>query len=259
MIKKIRLAALVPVLLLSGLLSSSLLFSQSIVVGSENAYKPFAYVDSNNQPTGFDNEVVQVVASYIPDADLQIVPVPWNVIFTGLDSGKFNVVANQITKTPTRVTKYIFSSKPYFYSVSGLIVSGKDSDIKDIKDLSDVKIGVTVGSNHAANLDKYVKDNPKQKIKVIYYKTSPSLVKDLASGRIKAMINDPVSALDQAKSQNIDLSVTDFYFEKVPVYFVFRKDSKELVQAFDEALDKAIQDGRISEISMKYFGIDQTK
>lgn len=240
-----------------------LLFAQSkqphlIVAGSENAYKPFAYLDSKNNPIGFDNEVLQAVMSYIPDAKLQIISVPWNVIFTGLDSGKFDVIANQITKNPQREEKYLFSNQPYFYGVSGLIL-GKNSHVTHIKELQNVKIGVTVGSNHAINLEKYIKDNPKQNITIMYYKTSPALVADLGSGRIQAMINDPASALDYAKSQGIQLHITDFSFEKIPIYLVFRKDSKELAEILSEALEKAIQDGKISELSIKYFGVDQTK
>ena len=232
--------------------------SRNIIVGSENAYKPFAYLDAKNQPTGFDNDVIKAVVAYIPNAKLQFVPVPWNVIFTGLDSHKFHIIANQITKNAEREEKYLFSSQPYFYGVSGLIL-GKDSTIADIKELTNAKIGVTVGSNHATNLEKYVRENPQQNIKIVYYKTSPALVADLANGRVEAMINDPISALDYAKSQNIELTITNFHFEKNPVYLVFRKDSQELADIINAALEKAIKDGKIAALSIQYFGIDQTK
>ncbi|RDU73391.1 hypothetical protein CQA66_01630 [Helicobacter aurati] len=260
--KKIQTLRAVLVVLLMSIVLGESLFSQEkqnlIVAGSENAYKPFAYLDSKNNPIGFDNEVLQVVMSYIPNARLQIVSVPWNVIFTGLDSGKFDVVANQIAKNEQREKKYLFSKQPYFYGVSGLIL-GKDSRITHIKELNNTKIGVTVGSNHAANLEKYVQEHPEQNITIMYYKTSPALVADLGNGRIQAMINDPASAADYAKSQHVQLTVTDFAFEKIPVYFIFRKDSKRLAQTLNEALEQALRDGKISELSIKYFGVDQTK
>lgn len=46
-------------------LSLFVLFAQELRVGSENAYKPFAYVDEKGNATGFDNEVMKIVASYI--------------------------------------------------------------------------------------------------------------------------------------------------------------------------------------------------
>lgn len=233
-------------------------FAQNIRVGSENTYKPFAYINTKNEATGYDNEVVKILVSYMPHSKLQFYSIPWNAIFTGLDSAKFDIVANQIAKTKEREEKYIFSSYPYFYGISGLIV-GKDSKVTTMQDLAGAKIGVSVGSNHAANLEKFVKNNPNLKIKIVYYKTSPSLIADLASGRIAGMINDPIAARDYAKAQNVGIRVTDFYFEKVPIYLIFRKDSKELAKQFDVALQQAIKDGKIVTLAKEYFGEEYAK
>ena len=236
----------------------SFVFSQDIRVGSENSYKPFAYLDSDNNPSGFDNDVTKVVASYIKDSKLKINSVPWNSLFSGLDSRKFDIIANQIVKNPKREEKYIFSSKPYFYGVSALIVV-KNANVNTLDDLKGKKIGVSVGSNHASNLENYLKEHTDLDIKINYYKTTPSLMSDLSLGRVDAIINDPIAVIDYAKSQNIEVKVTNFVFEKNPVFFVFRKDSIDLVNIFNKALEEAINDGKISELSIKYFGIDQTK
>ncbi len=236
----------------------SFVFSQDIKVGSEDSYKPFAYLDSDNNPSGFDNEVVKIVSSYIKDSKLKINSVPWNSLFSGLDSSKFDMIANQIVKNPKREEKYIFSAQPYFYGVSALIVK-KDIKIDTLEQLKGKKIGVTIGSNHASNLEAYLRKNSHLNIKINYYKTSPSLMSDLALGRIEAIVNDPVAVLEYAKAQNINVKITDFVFEKTPVFFVFRKDSEKLVKIIDEALAKAIAEGKISQLSVKYFGIDLTK
>ncbi|WP_276883717.1 transporter substrate-binding domain-containing protein [Campylobacter cuniculorum] len=245
-------------ILIAILLSLSTLFSVELKVGSENAYKPFAYLDEKNNATGYDNEVVKIVASYIKDAKLDFVSVPWNAIFSGLDSAKFDIIANQIVKTKEREEKYIFSKFPYFYGVSTLITL-EDKNITDIKELNNPKIGVTVGSNHAYLLENYLKNNPNFKAQIVYYKTSPTLVADLKNKRLDAIVNDPIAIVDYAKAQNIKVKPSAFVFEKVPVYFVFRKDSKKLANLVDEALEKAIKEGKISELSLKYFGVDQSQ
>ena len=125
-------------ILLYCILTMSILYAQTIRVGSENAYKPFAYLNHKSEPSGFDNDVVKVVAKYMQNDKIEFVPVGWNSIFSGLDSAKFDIVANQIAKTKDREEKYLFSQYPYFYAVSGLIV-GKDSVAKDIKDLKKSK------------------------------------------------------------------------------------------------------------------------
>lgn len=231
----------------------SLLVAGDIRIGSENTYKPFAYLNEQNEATGFDNEVVKLLVSSMPDSKAVFISIPWNAIFTGLDSGKFDVVANQITKTPERESKYVFSRYPYFYGLSGLIVRA-DSQAKDLSDLNGAKIGVSVGSNHATNLEAFVQKNPQANIQIVYYKTTASLMADLANGRIAGMINDAVSALGYAKVQGSAVKTTGFYFEKTPVYLLFRKDSQALQQAFDEALKQALQNGKIVELVESYFG-----
>lgn len=241
--------------LLSFFLGLNVAFAFDIQVGSENAYKPFAFLDEKGESTGFDNEVVKVVASYIQDAHVKFVPVNWNAIFSGLDSGKFDVVANQIAKNAEREEKYLFSKKPYFHGVSALIF-GKDEKTKNFSILNQQKIGVTVGSNHAKNLETYQQTHPELKFEIVYYKTSPQLVADLANGRVAAIINDPISTLDFARAQNIQVYPSDVVLEKTPIFFIFRKDSEKLVKLFDEALERALTEGKIAALSVKYFGSD---
>ena len=226
-----------------------------IKVGSENTYKPFAYLNEAGESTGFDNDVVKAVAAYIDDASLQFVPVNWNAIFSGLESGKFDVVANQIAKTPERQEKYIFSKKPYFYGVSAVIF-GKDAPQKSWEILKGQRVGVTVGSNHAKNLEHFLAENKDFAIEIVYYKTSPALVADLANGRVAAIINDPIASQDYARAQNIQVFPSEIVLEKTPIFFIFRKDSEKLAAAFDAALEKALADGKVSVLSLKYFGSD---
>lgn len=225
--------------------------SSEIKIGSENAYKPFAYLDEKGKATGFDNDLARLVISYIPNASANFVSVSWNAIFQGLESARFDLIANQITKNEQRLQKYIFSKYPYFYGLSTLIV-GENSKASSFEGLK--KIGVTVGSNHANNLESYLKKHPNLKIEIVYYKSSPALVADLANGRIEAMINDPVAALDYGKAQGLNLKITSVNLQETPVFFVFRKDSKKLAHEFDKALYKAIKDGKVIELVRSYFG-----
>lgn len=246
------------IILIFCIFTSSILAKELIRVGSENAYKPFAYLDEKGNATGFDNEVMKILISYVKDSELEFVSVPWNTIFSGLDSKKFDLVANQISKTKEREQKYLFSSYPYFHGVSALIVSS-NSKARHIDELKGKKIGVSIGSNHAFNLENYLKTRPELKIQIIYYKTSPTLVADLANLRLDGIINDPIASLDYAKAQNVDIRVSEFYFEKVPVYLLFRKDDTTLAKKLDEALKKALDEGKISKLSLEYFGLDLSR
>lgn len=245
-------------LFIVGFLSYALASEITVKVGSENAYKPFTYVDDNGVSTGFDNDLVRLLAKIDGNIKLEFVPVPWNSIFVGLDSKKFDLIANQISKTPTREEKYLFSKEPYSYGKSVLIV--KDgSNINSAADLKNKTVGTSVGSNHSANIEKYAKEHPELGIKFKYYKGYVSILQDLQNGRIDAMINDPLVALDLANKQHVKIKITDEVFQKTPSFLLFRKGDEALANRLDAALLKAKQSGELSELSVKYFGIDITK
>ncbi|CUU40926.1 MULTISPECIES: substrate-binding periplasmic protein [Helicobacter] len=235
------------------LLAFSLSFSLELRVGSENAYKPFAYLNEKGEPSGFDNDVMRAISTYVEDSKLEFSPLNWNALFSALDAKKIDIIANQITKTKEREEKYIFSKNPYFYDVSTLI-SLKNTPISDIKELKGAKIGVTIGSNHAKNLEEYLANHKDLEIQIVYYKTSSTLVADLKNKRIHAMVNNPIAAQDYAKAQKITITPAKFYFEKVPVYLIYRKDSAKLAKIIDKAMEKAVKNGKIATLQAQYFG-----
>lgn len=226
-------------------------------VGTGNSYRPFAYID-NNELKGYDVDVLRLINKYDSNLDINFNPVPWNAIFVGLDSKKFNILAYEITKTKEREEKYIFSTYPYFNDISAVIVR-ENQQITDIKELNNKKIGVSLGSNYALNLEKYLKSRPDLKIEIKYYKNPPTLISDLGTNRIQAVIGEPISSINIAKAQNIKLKATDIIIDKTPVFFVFNKNDTALCEHVSSALKAAIESGELSKLSIQYFGQDLSK
>lgn len=226
-------------------------------VGTGNSYRPFAYID-NNELKGYDVDVLRLINKYDSNLDINFNPVPWNAIFVGLDSKKFNILAYEITKTKEREEKYIFSTYPYFNDISAVIVR-ENQQITDIKELNNKKIGVSLGSNYALNLEKYLKSRPDLKIEIKYYKNPPTLISDLGTNRIQAVIGEPISSINIAKAQNIKLKATDIIIDKTPVFFVFNKNDTALCERVSNALKAAIESGELSKLSIQYFGQDLSK
>lgn len=233
------------------------LYAQKVEVGTGNAYLPFAFIDENGV-SGYDIDVIKLIQKYDSDLEFIFNPVPWNAVFPGLDSGKFQMLAYQITKTKEREQKYIFSNHPYFNDISGVIVV-EDKNISSFEELNNTKIGVSVGSNYARDLENYLKNNPKLKIEIKYYKNPPSLIADLGAGRLSAIIGEPISSINIAKAQNIKLKSTEIILNKTPVFFVFDKKDSALRDRISNALKKAIESGEVSDLSIKYFGSDLSK
>ncbi len=250
--KKIVFMALISI----GILSADVV--NHIEVGTGNAYRPFAFVNEKNQMDGYDIDVLKILQKYDPTLVYKFNGVQWNAIFPGLDSGKFDMIAYQITKTKEREGKYIFSDYPYFNDISGVIIR-ENQNITSFESLHKQKIGVSVGSNYARDLENYLKAHPNIQIEIKYYKNPPALIADLGADRIQAIIGEPISSINIAKAQNIRLKATDIILDKTPVYFVFSKKNQLLKDRVSKALKKAIDSKELRNLSIKYFGQDLSK
>ena len=236
---------------------SSFIFAESINVGVSDSYKPFCYVDNSGKPAGFDVEVLQALKEYDKSLEFNFIPTTWASLFLGLDSARFKILAYQINKTPERERKYIFSNSPYFYGTSTLVVK-ENSKITSMNDLDDKKIGVGLGDIHSMVLENFLKENKQINAKIIYYKNSPQQIADLDSGRIDAIIDDPIAIVETAQNLGVKLKATNEVLDKQPVYFVFLKKDEDLKNRVSNALDSMIVQGKLKELSIKYFKKDYT-
>ena len=90
-----------------------------IVIGTEGTYAPFTFHDESGKLTGFDVEIAQEVANRL-GVEAEFLETQWDAMFAGLDSKRFDMVANQVGIKPERQEKYDFSV-PYITSKAVLI------------------------------------------------------------------------------------------------------------------------------------------
>lgn len=232
--------------------------AEIIKVGTGNAYKPFAYVSENGEAVGFDIELLQILTKYDKSLEFRFTPLPFNALFVGLDSAKFDMLAHQIAKTKEREEKYIFSDSSYFNVHLNFIVNEK-SKITKFEDLKNAKIGAVVGSNQALRIEEWAEKNKNLNTKIIYFKNYGAQLLALANSQIDALLDNPIVALDYAKAQGVNIKVSDLNLQKTEIFFVFAKKDAALKDKISKALQKARENGDLKALSLKYFKIDYTQ
>ncbi|KPU43296.1 cystine-binding periplasmic protein precursor [Oxobacter pfennigii] len=233
---------------------------QKVLVGTEGTYPPFTYEDESGVLTGYDIEVVREIEKRVGDIEIEFVPTPWDSMFLGLESKKFDFIANQIAKNPEREEKYSFTDNNYFVSAAQIIVKGdNNSSINSLDDLKGLKVGTSVGSNYTKKLEEYnAKNNNALDLK--YYDGNVTTVfQDIDAGRIDATLNERLTAADNIKKLGLNIKTVGEPVNTVPSYFVFRKGEDELKSKIDKALASMKEDGTLKDISIKWFGEDYTK
>ena len=223
-----------------------------ITVGTEGTYRPFTYHEGGTGDlTGYDVEVMEAVADQL-GVEVKFEETQWDAIFAGLDAGRFDVIANQVSITPEREADYVFS-EPYTFSKGVIVVNEGDSSISSFDDLQ----GKTTAQSLTSNWYELAKESGAKMENVEGWAQAVALLKQ---GRIDATINDELTFLDYQKSEgdmSLDIAVTTD--EEARNAFTFRKGSDDLVAAVDTALAKLRRDGTLAEISEKYFGADVTR
>lgn len=222
-----------------------------ITIGTEGTYAPFTFHDKSGKLTGFDVDIATEVFKRV-GVKPKFIDTKWDGMIAGLDAKRYDMVANEVAVRPERLEKYDMS-KPYIVSKAVLVVHKDNNSIKSLDDLKGKKVGQSLDSNYR----KIAEEHGATNTVVDGFNQSIDLI---TSKRIDATINDSLSYLD-LKKQRPDLPIKTVYEEKDATdnAFLFRKDSKELVDAVNKALDDMKKDGTYLKISKKWFNADVSK
>ena len=226
--------------------------SGKLVIAMEGAWQPWTYHDESGALTGFDVEVGALIAE-----GLGVTPVyqetAWEGILAGVDSGRFDIACNGVGYTEKRAESYNFST-PYVYTEMVLVVRADNEDIKSLDDLKGKKTANSPNSTYAMRSEAAGAE-------VIYVDTLGETMEMLQQGRVEATLNakdsvDSYLAEHPEAQIKIVMSVAG---EPVAIPMQKGERTKTLLEEINRILEEARQNGKLAELSSKYFGRDLTK
>ena len=224
--------------------------SGKLRVGLEGTYPPFNFQDKSGQLAGFEVDFAKALAEQL-GLKVEFSPAPFAGLLGSLESGRVDVVINQITITPDRQAKYDFSEP---YTVSGIQIialKGEPAPSKP-EDLAGKKVGVGLGTNY----EQWLRANvPSADVRS--YEDDPTKYQDLRAGRIDAVLNDRLVAADFVKtSPEFVASGQPFAAQGSGV--AMKKDPG-LKAVINQAIDALRANGKLAAISQAWFGMDVTQ
>lgn len=220
-------------------------------IGVEGTYPPFNFQGKDGALAGYEIDFGKALAAKM-GLKAEFIQTPFAGLLGGLESGRIDVVANQISMTPERQAKYGFSQP---YTISGIQIILRKDDVRAIAtpgDLAGKNVGVGLGTNYEAWLRS---DVPTAVVKT--YDDDPTKYQDLKAGRIDAVLNDKLVVLDLIKS-GAPVKASGQSFARTEMGVAFRKDDA-VKAAVDKAIDDLRASGELAAISTKWFGQDVTK
>ncbi|MBI4856524.1 MAG: amino acid ABC transporter substrate-binding protein [Acetobacterium woodii] len=227
-----------------------------LTAGTNDMYLPLEFRDQNNELVGFDIDLGAALADQL-GVKIEWVPTAWDGIFNGLDAKQYDIVLSGTSITEDRLSGYNMTDP---YIANGIvIVSRKDAtQAKTPKDLA----GKTVGVQIETTAD-YAAEALKKQENV-----------DYTVNKYDAML-DAFAALEGKQIDNImtDISVAQFYttlkpdvyaissdvLSNEPIGITVRKADTAFNEELNGALDALRKNGKLSELSIKWFGKDVTQ
>jgi cystine transport system substrate-binding protein len=220
-------------------------------VGTEGTYSPFSYRDDNDKLTGYDVDVAKAVAKKI-GYKVTFVEAPWDSMLAAFDAKKSDVIFNQVSITPEREEKYLFST-PYSVSHPALIVNKDNNEIKDFSDLK----GKTSAQSLTSNYAQMAEDLGADISSVDGFSKAVELVGDK---RADATLNDDVTYYDYLNQKpDAPIKIVKTSDECTKVAAMFHKGDEKLAEKVDKAIKELEADGTLTKLSEQYFKKDISK
>ena len=223
-----------------------------LVIAMEGEWQPWTYHDESGALTGFDVEVGALIAEGL-GVEPEYKETAWDGILAGVDSGRFDIACNGVGYTEERAQSYNFST-PYVYTEMVLVVRDDNEDIQSLDDLKGKKTANSPNSTYAMRAEAAGAE-------VTYVDTLGETMSMLEDGRVEATLNakDSVdSYLAEHPEAKIKV-VQTVAGEPVAVPMQKGESTETLKAEIDRILEEARQNGKLAELSEKYFGRDLTK
>jgi len=235
---------------------------------SDPTYAPQSYFDQLiGRWRGFDIDVATEIARRL-DVEVRFQSGSFEDVVSGNWLDEWDISVGSVTITPERGERLSFTP-PYYYDNAVVAVHEEETAIADIgTDLA----GKTIGVSEASTYESYLRgtlDLPGQgsipslidDALVVTYPTDVDAIEALDDGDLDAVISS-APTMQQAIDDGSDIRIIGepLFVEELAVAFDkdAELDNASLVQRVSEIVEEMHADGTLTELSVKWYGVDLT-
>ena len=212
-------------------------------MGTNATFPPYEYVDENNEVAGIDADIAAAIAEKL-GMELEITDMAFDSLIPALQSDTIDIVLAGMTVDPERAEQVNFTDS-YATGVQVIIVP-EGSDIASPDDLEGKNIGVQTGTTG----DLYCTDDYGQEF-VKQFDNGPLAVAALVNGQVDCVVIDNEPAKNYVAA-NQGLKILDTAYANEEYAAAIAKDTTELFEQVNAAIQELKEDGTIDSIIEKY-------
>lgn len=233
---------------------------KKVTIGIRQDLVPTSYIDEKGAPAGYDVEVAKLIDELLPQYEFQYEGVSQEALLLGLESGKYAAAAAGFYTSKEREEKYLFPKENIGANVIGVVVRPENADVKNLSDFSDKKLKLEplAGASGIYPIVRdYNKEHPDKPVNldtVDWVAPADTLlwIKDKRYDGTVANRNQFDGVVKNDPSLKQALVFNPFY--AIKTWTLFNKQQAEFAAAYDGALKQLKDQGKLQELSEKYFG-----
>ena len=229
-----------------------------LILGLDDSFPPMGYRDDNDEIVGYDIDLAKEVASRM-GVELVLQPIDWDYKESELNDGNIDCIWNGMSIDDERREK-LNLSEPYLNNQQVVVVLS-DSGINTLADLAGKEVILQAGSTAEGALDSH--PEVKEKLKdgqAIPVDNNVQAMMELKNGTGDAVIMDAVVARYYLNLEDGDAyKILDEVLSEEEYAIGFRKGDQELRDEVQKILGEMKADGKLAEITIKWFGEDISK
>jgi polar amino acid transport system substrate-binding protein len=107
-----------------------------ILIGTDASPAPYNWVNEDGTLGGYEPAVHRELAVLLPQYTFEYEVTDFGSIFTGLDTGRYQMGSNNLSRTPEREERYYFADEYHIYNTLVIAFKKGREDIKTVEDIS---------------------------------------------------------------------------------------------------------------------------
>ena len=223
--------------------------AEPLVVGANIGNVPWEFQDDTGAMVGFEIDLANEVGKRL-GREVTFENVPFNGLFSAVQSGRINMAMSSITITQKRLAELSFA-QPYYDSDQSLTVTAA-SGLTGLADMKGKVIGVDTGSTGDIWATEHMAEYGFADIRR-FEGLAPAML-DLGNGRIDGYISD-IPALQYYVKDKPEFAVVARILSGEQYSMMFAKDAP-LAAEVSAVLTALKQEGFLAATHKKWFGTD---
>lgn len=216
--------------------------------GANMAFAPFEFVDENNQPAGFEMDLIRAIGK-AQGVEIKLQNMPFDGLIPALQTRAIDFAISGMTITEQRARRVLFS-KPYYQS--GLAVMVREANKAKYPTIDSIKgkqLCAQIGTTGAITARKFSGQNVKE------FNSAPEAFLELQNGGCEAVVHDkPVMDYYMARRGTQGMYRLPEALSAEDYGIAVAKNNKKMQEFVNQGLEKVKANGEYDRIYTKWFG-----